>query len=313
MKKPKNLSGKLWHLYVAILICSFVFVDLGFAKDSREEKGYTYNLEELSRKADKNIEKVNKKLEKRKAEERNRERELEARRYFKEGDRLSEEGKDEKAKEAWQKALEITKNPEMKGCVEDSKKRARAEKKKVELEKELAFKKEKALEKAKEKAEGKRQRQLKAEQKEKKRSEERLEKKRLQEEALAKKKMELVRKEDQKRFKAEKKKKAKELALTVKKKSQDIIMEASIKLENLTYKSKKECLDILGKNPGEKEVHDNLVNLYVLEGELLDRAKELYKNKNYKEAIQEYNKVLLIDPENKKAKTEIKRARSRMK
>ena len=382
MEKPKNLSGKLWRLYVVILICSFVFVDLGFAKDSREEKGYTYSLEELSRKVEKKIEKVNKKLEKRKAEERNMERELEARKYFEEGDRLSEEGKDEKAKEAWQKALEITKNPEMKGCVEESKKRARAEKKKVELEKELAFKKEKALKKEKEKAERERQRKLKTEQKEKKRSEERLEKKRLREEELAKEKKERAEKEEQKRLevqrkkaelekeralnaekkakekadlkqkrwlkakqkekerlekkrlreeesakekkeraekeeqkrlKAEEKKKAKEAILAAKKVSEDVVIETSLKLENLPYKSEKDCLAVLSKNPEDKEAYDSLVNLYVLKDELLDKSKKLYNNKNYQGAIKEYNKVLLIEPENKKAKTEIKRARSRMK
>ena len=91
------------------------------------------------------------------------------------------------------------------------------------------------------------------------------------------------------------------------------MIETILNLESLTYKSEKECLDILSKDPKNKEAYDNLVNLYVLEEELLDRAKELYKNKDYQQAVQEYNKALLIDSENKKAKIGIKRAQSRMK
>ena len=37
-----------------------------------------------------------------------------------------------------------------------------------------------------------------------------------------------------------------------------------VKLGDLTYKTEKECLDILSEDPKNKEAYDNLVNLYVL-------------------------------------------------
>ena len=94
--------------------------------------------------------------------------------------------------------------------------------------------------------------------------------------------------------------------------AKEIEEEPRLKLEDLTCKTERECLDVLGRNPDDKEAFDNLVNLYLLRDELFDKAKELYKNKDYQGVIQEYNKVLLIEPENRKAKTGINRAQPRM-
>ena len=121
------------------------------------------------------------------------------------------------------------------------------------------------------------------------------------------------KKRDQERLEKEKMKKSKKAIQDAKEMVRVTEEKTRIRLEGLIYKTEKECLDVLGKHPDDKEAFDNLVNLYLLKDELLDKAKELYKNKNYQGAIQEYNKVLLIEPENKKAKDGIKRTRSRMK
>lgn len=89
--------------------------------------------------------------------------------------------------------------------------------------------------------------------------------------------------------------------------------ETKLNLEDLTYKTEEECLDIIARDPNNKDVLDNLVNLYLLRSKMLNRANELYKNGDYQGAVQEYNKALLIEPGNKKAKMGMKRAQCRMK
>jgi len=120
MEHIKKNPYKFWQICAVIMLYTLIFAVSVFADNSKHEKGYTYNLDKLSQKAEKKIKQVNIKLEKRKKEELNKKRELEARKYFEEGNRLSEEGKDEQAKEAWQKALKIAKDPAMKKDVKDS-------------------------------------------------------------------------------------------------------------------------------------------------------------------------------------------------
>lgn len=124
-----------------------------------------------------------------------------------------------------------------------------------------------------------------------------------------------ARKEEErkKRLEKEKIKKSRKAAQVVTETAKDSKWKLGLKLEDMTYKTEEECLGVLGKKPDDKEAFDNLVNLYLLRDELLDEAKELYRNRSYREAVKNYEKALLIEPDNKEAKKGIKRARSRMK
>lgn len=115
------------------------------------------------------------------------------------------------------------------------------------------------------------------------------------------------------RLEKEKIKESKKAVQDAKKTAKDTEKGLRPKLKDLTYKTERECLNILGKNPDDKKAFDNLVKLYILRDELVNKARELYKNKDYERAIREYKKVLLLEPENKKAKAGIKRAQSQMK
>ena len=334
-----------------------------FAEEPKQDKGYTYNLKQLMEQTEKNIEKVDEKLKEQEIEKENQKRETEAREHFEKGNTLYEGGKLKEAKKEWQRALEITKDPQMKDYVRDSEKKARKEELAQRKEQREKQRRLEAEQREKERLERERQKQLELEKKEKLRQQKE-EKARLEREESEKQKQverqkkeeERKAKEEQRRLEAEKKKteqerlkaerkhqgglkrqkeeekkrqqnREKELERQEKeriKKSKKAIQDAKeiakgteeeprLKLEDLTYKTERKCLDVLGKNPDDKEAFDNLVNLYLLKDELLDKAKELYKNKDYEGAIQEYNKVLLIEPENKKANTCIKRAQSRMK
>lgn len=167
----------------------------------------------------------------------------------------------------------------------------------------------KRIEEEKERLERKRQKELEKRQREKQRELER------QKKEKEKRRREETRKQLKKKEELEKEKikKSKKAIQEAKETAKDTREETKLSLEDLTYKTEKGCLDVLGKNPDDKQAFDNLVNLYLLRDELLNDAKELYKNKDYQGAIQDYNKVLLIEPDNKEAKVGIKRAHSRMK
>jgi tetratricopeptide (TPR) repeat protein len=163
MKKAKYCSKKVCKICVLFTVCLLGFSVLAFAESSKHQKGYTYNLEELSRKAENNIKKVNKKLEERKKEELNKERELEAKDCFEKGNMLYGQGKLEEAKKEWQKALSITKDPSMKKYVRESEKKARNEERiRIKKEKDKIIEKRRAekeakIQKAREEKERKRQ------------------------------------------------------------------------------------------------------------------------------------------------------------
>jgi len=127
MERVKRHSDKFWQVCAVIMVYSLVFAISVFADSSKHKKGYTYDLEELSQKAEKNIKKVNKKLKEKKAEELNKKKELEAKEYFEKGNAFYEEDEFEEAKKEWQKALSITRDPKMRKYIKESKKRARAE------------------------------------------------------------------------------------------------------------------------------------------------------------------------------------------
>ena len=337
---------------IVFLLTSAISV---FAQDIKAAKGYTYNLKQLMEQAEKNIKKVDENLKEKEIEKRNQQRESEAIGYFEKGNVFYKEGKLKDAKKEWQKALEITKDPQMKNYLRDNEKKARKEELARKKDQKKKQDKLKAEQREKERLERERQKQLELEKKKKlrqqKEAQTRLAKKQKEQKRL-KKQEELTRKKEesqrQKRLATERKEKEVQLKKEKREKEQSekkrqrqlerqkkkeehraekrkkaiqhveeiakpAKEEPMVRLEDLTYRTEKECLDILSEDPKNKEVYNNLVNLYVLKDELLGNATELYKNKDYQGAIQEYNKALSIEPENKKAKTGIKRAHSRKK
>jgi len=134
-------------------------------------RGYTYNLERLIKEAQENIKKVEAKVTE----------------HFEKGNQLSQEGRLKEARQEWQRALEISQDPEMKNYIREREKRAREE--------ELTRQKE----------EQERQKRFKAEAKEKERLAKETERKKKEEE-LAKQKA-----EQQQRLAEEKAKKEQEL------------------------------------------------------------------------------------------------------
>lgn len=100
-------------------------VDSGVA--AKETPSYSLNLKQLMKEAEKNIEKIDGELKKQEAEEENKKKEIEAREHFDKGNQLSNQGDLKGAKEEWQKALDITKDPEMKDYIRTSESRAKKE------------------------------------------------------------------------------------------------------------------------------------------------------------------------------------------
>lgn len=179
MKKIIRFLGKTIVPIVAVVVL-FSCVSLGYARKGLDEdislegakiRSYTLNLKQLVKEAEKNIKKVEGEIEEREIENCNRQREDEIRKHFERGNTLYKEGKLEEAKIEWQKALKISKDPEIRDYIRGSEKRAKQE----ELERRKKLKK---------KEERKRQKELGAEKKEKERR-----KKLAREEAEAKKKI----------------------------------------------------------------------------------------------------------------------------
>jgi tetratricopeptide (TPR) repeat protein len=102
---------------IVIVVFSFLVSSSVFAQG---RESYTYNLEELVEKAKQNIEKINEQLEEKQHKSKMKQKEELAREYFKEGQRLYEQGRLKEAKEKWQKVLELTENPEMKEFIKQT-------------------------------------------------------------------------------------------------------------------------------------------------------------------------------------------------
>lgn len=90
---------------------------------------YNANLKKIIEEAERNIARIDGELKKREAVKRNEEREAKVREHFEAGNKLHAEGRLEEAKVEWEKALEITRDPEMRGYIKESEKRARKEEK----------------------------------------------------------------------------------------------------------------------------------------------------------------------------------------
>ena len=101
---------------VLIVATSFIFSSLVFAQD--KAKGYTYDLKELVEKAKENIDKIDKELSQKRAEQLAKQKEEQAREHFQKGQALCEQGKLKEAKKEWQRVLELTESPEMKEYIE---------------------------------------------------------------------------------------------------------------------------------------------------------------------------------------------------
>jgi len=115
---------------LAVLFSSLVHA-VAFAGESQgntvsqADKGYTCSLKQLIKEAKENIAKVDKEIEKKAAEDRNTRLEAQAREYFEAGNAYYKQGKLEDAKKQWQAALEITKDPSLKGYIEESDRKAK--------------------------------------------------------------------------------------------------------------------------------------------------------------------------------------------
>ncbi|MFH1190228.1 MAG: hypothetical protein V1682_06010 [Candidatus Omnitrophota bacterium] len=90
---------------------------------------YNANLKKIIEEVERNIARIDGELKKREAVKRNEDREAEVREYFEAGNKLRDEGKFEEAKAEWEKALDITRDPEMRGYIKQSEAKARKEEK----------------------------------------------------------------------------------------------------------------------------------------------------------------------------------------
>jgi hypothetical protein len=102
-------------------------------KDKIEIKGdaieksipsYRMRLKDILKEAEENIKKVDKELKSQEVVARNREREAKVAEAFEKGNQLYKNGKLEEAKEEWKKALGISKDPEMRGYIEEAERKA---------------------------------------------------------------------------------------------------------------------------------------------------------------------------------------------
>jgi len=113
-------------ILVIILISVFAasMVSIAFAGGNGDD-GYTLSLKELIKQSQENIEKVDTEIENQKIARKNEERETLARAYFEKGNTLYKQGKLKEARGQWQKALDLTSHPEMKGYIHQSDRKAK--------------------------------------------------------------------------------------------------------------------------------------------------------------------------------------------
>ena len=111
----------------------------------KEMPAYAKNLKQLLGEAEQNLAKIETELKKRADFKNNQEKERFIRKCFEEGNLLYKQGYPEKAVKEWEKALKISKTPEMRGyirCYEKKLKKEEARKEKAEKEKQRELKKE---------------------------------------------------------------------------------------------------------------------------------------------------------------------------
>ena len=220
---------KLKFLVVGLMV-AFIFVltsPLVLAKEKKESQGYIHNLKQMIEEAGENVKKADAASKEKEVEKRNKERETEIKEHFERGNTLYKEGKLKEAKKEWQKALAVSKDPEMKDYIRKSVKRAKAEevaRKKEEREREKRLKAEQN-EKERRELEGKRRFEAeKREQKRKQKEEQAKLERQKREEEVSQKKEEQKRKKEEARL--EKKRQQEELAGRKEEKAQQRRLEA---------------------------------------------------------------------------------------
>ena len=185
---------------------------------------YAYNLKQLIKEAEKNIKKVDEDIRQAEILENNKKREIEVRDHFEHGNQLYSQGKPKEAKQEWEQAINITKDPEMKDYVKAAEKKAVEEEKKAREEQQKVREEQARLEReqkekarlnaekkrqeelATKKAEEAKQAQLEKEQREKERLElKKKEEARREQERLERQKREEARIEAEKKHEAERK------------------------------------------------------------------------------------------------------------
>jgi hypothetical protein len=92
-------------------------------QEKPELRGYTCNLKRLLDQAKENIRKVDEEIKQSEIRKRNEAREAAIKEHFGKGNQLYRQKKLREAKEEWQKAEEISKDPEMKGYIKESQQR----------------------------------------------------------------------------------------------------------------------------------------------------------------------------------------------
>lgn len=93
-------------------------------KETPKLRGYTYDLKSLIETAQRNIKKVDDEIMRQEIDKRNEEREAQVVSYFERGNQLYKEGKLKEAKSEWEKAVNISKDPEMKDYIEERSRQA---------------------------------------------------------------------------------------------------------------------------------------------------------------------------------------------
>lgn len=173
-------------------------------------KGYSYNLKRLLGQAEANIQKVKEELKNLEIRQRNEDREAKVVEHFERGNQLYQAGNLKQAEVAWQKAVEISQDPEMKDYIKESEKRAKEEEIVREKEEQQRQRKLAAETNQRERLEKERQKQLELEKKEQERLEreiqvefEKQEKEKARAEAETRRREALIQKERERQQKIE--------------------------------------------------------------------------------------------------------------
>ncbi|MBF0386538.1 MAG: hypothetical protein HQL20_01620 [Candidatus Omnitrophica bacterium] len=97
-------------------------------KEDKAQSNYVYDLKLLIQKSRENIKNVNEKIKDQAVQKRNQQRELKAREYFIQAQKLADEGRLEESRQLYEKAISITEHPEMKYFIKESEHRAKVQK-----------------------------------------------------------------------------------------------------------------------------------------------------------------------------------------
>ncbi len=95
---------------------------------------YRMRLKEILKKAEENIKKVDRDIKEAEIYKRNQGREQRSAEAFERGNQLYKNGKPEEAREEWNNALSISKDPEMRGYIEEAERRAGEKDRKIKEE-----------------------------------------------------------------------------------------------------------------------------------------------------------------------------------